>query len=154
MVQSLGGFESSDCPQRSGMTNRFFALFFWQQLGMQPIATNAVYAGGPVGIALTALLMQRVSVRAGRTLTTVVCRACSVLLLASIALIMLEAPALPPSPPCAPPAPAPTPSRANATTHDDGGDWGAAEDEAAPPWWVSGAGWSGGGWEWEQQQYM
>ena len=93
----------------SGMTVRFFSLFFWQKLGMHPIATNAVYAAGPVGIAISAILMQRVSRSAGRVLTTVVCRSLSVLLLASLALIMLLAPPLPEphcppsSPPAAPP---------------------------------------------------
>ena len=36
---------------------RFFALFFWQELGMSPVATNAVYACGPVGIAALAFVM-------------------------------------------------------------------------------------------------
>ena len=93
----------------SGMTVRFFSLFFWQRLGMRPIATNALYAGGPVGIAICAIYMQRVSRKMGRVLTTVVCRTCSVLLLLSIALVMIYAPPLPPSPPC-PPSPPSSPS--------------------------------------------
>ena len=88
----------------SGMTVRFFSLFFWQRLGMHPIATNAVYAGGPVGIAVCAILMQKVSRRAGRVLTTVICRSCSVLLLLAMALIMIFAPQGPTLSPCPPPS--------------------------------------------------
>lgn len=62
----------------SGMTVRFFALFFWQKLDMHPIAVNAVYAGGPVGIAAMAMLMQRLSRRLGRATTAIMCRVSSV----------------------------------------------------------------------------
>ena len=72
----------ADCPPHQV---RFFALFFWQELGMSPVATNAVYACGPVGIAALAFVMQRVSRTAGRPLTTIVCRTSSVLCLAMIA---------------------------------------------------------------------
>ena len=95
----------------SGMTVRFFSLFFWQKLGMHPIATNAVYAGGPIGTAVMAILMQRVSRRHGRVLTSVLCRTASVLLLIAIPLIMLFAPPIPqsPCPPSSPPSPPPPP---------------------------------------------
>ena len=43
----------------SGMTIKFFALFFWKDLGLQPVAVNAVYVAAPVGIAVFAQLAQR-----------------------------------------------------------------------------------------------
>ena len=68
----------------SGMTIKFFALFFWKDLGLQPVAVNAVYVAAPVGIAVFAQLAQRASLRLGRIPTVVACKVSGITLLCAM----------------------------------------------------------------------
>lgn len=71
----------------SGMTIKFFALFFWKDLGLQPVAVNAVYVAAPVGIAVFAQLAQRASLRLGRIPTVVVCKVSGITLLCAMTVV-------------------------------------------------------------------
>jgi len=71
----------------SGMTIKFFALFFWQDLELHPVAVSLIYVAGPVGISAAGLLAQRLSLRIGRIQTALICRSLGVLLLVTLALV-------------------------------------------------------------------
>ena len=79
----------------SGMTIKFFALFFWQGLGLEPVAVNAVYVAGPLGIAVSALLAQKLSLCIGRIQTCLLCRGIGIGLLVAIAYVQSAAIVLP-----------------------------------------------------------
>lgn len=69
----------------SGMTIKYFPLFFWRDCHFSPIATNAVYCGGPLGISIAANLAQKLSVKIGRVQTTLLCKSLGILLLCLLA---------------------------------------------------------------------
>ena len=74
---------------------KFFALFFWQDLGLRPVEVNIVYVAGPLGIAVTALLAQKLSLVIGRIATTLLCRGLGIGLLVAIAFVESAAVVLP-----------------------------------------------------------
>ena len=75
----------------SGMTIKFFGLFFWVDLHLPPAAVSALYVAGPLGIATCGLLAQRLSLRIGRLQTTLLCKASGIALLVAIGRVDLHA---------------------------------------------------------------
>ena len=71
----------------SGMTIKFFPLYFWRRLHLSPIAVNAVVMAGPMGISVLAIAMQKLSKRIGRVQTTLLTKFIGVSLLVAIALL-------------------------------------------------------------------
>lgn len=69
----------------SGMTIKYFPLFFWRDCHFSPIATNAVYCGGPLGISIAAHLALKLSVKIGRVQTALLCKSLAILLLCLLA---------------------------------------------------------------------
>jgi hypothetical protein len=55
----------------SGMTIKFFPIFFLDVLGMRPVSVSALYMIVPLFVSSTSLLAQKLSVRFGRILTTI-----------------------------------------------------------------------------------
>lgn len=66
----------------SGMTVKFFPLFFWREVGLSPIRVQIIYVLAPTGIATCALFAQRLSKRIGRVWVTVCTKVCACVLLA------------------------------------------------------------------------
>ena len=58
----------------SGITIRFFPLFFWRKVGLKPVEVNAVYVAGPLGISVCSYLAQKASLRVGRPQVAFICR--------------------------------------------------------------------------------
>ena len=79
----------------SGMTVKFFALFFWKDLGLRPIMVSAVFVAGPIGIAAFAQLAQRTSTCIGRVQTTLCAEGCGVSLLVALAFLHRKEAVLP-----------------------------------------------------------
>jgi len=71
----------------SGMTIKFFALFFWNDLQLKPVAVSLIYTAGPLGISAFTLLAQRLSLYLGRLQVVLLCRTIGISLLVSIALL-------------------------------------------------------------------
>ena len=70
-------------------------MFCWQGLGLEPVAVNAVYVAGPLGIAVSALLAQKLSLCIGRIQTCLLCRGIGIGLLVAIAYVQSAAIVLP-----------------------------------------------------------
>eukprot|EP00756_Hemistasia_phaeocysticola_P003030 Hpha_TRINITY_DN12025_c0_g2::TRINITY_DN12025_c0_g2_i1::g.141071::m.141071 len=51
----------------AGMTIKFFPLFFAKEIGLSPVATNAIYVGLPIMMVFAGKLAQRLSKTYGRT---------------------------------------------------------------------------------------
>ena len=66
----------------SGMTVKFFPLFFWREVGLSPIKVQVIYVLAPTGIACCAFVAQKMSKRIGRVWVTVVTKSCACVLLA------------------------------------------------------------------------
>ena len=45
----------------SGMTVKFFPLFFWREVGLSPIKVQIIYVLAPTGIACCAFVAQKLS---------------------------------------------------------------------------------------------
>lgn len=71
----------------SGMTVKYFPLFFWRDCHFSPIATNAIYCGGPAGIAIAAHMAQKLSKRIGRVKTTLLTKLVGISLLVALSLV-------------------------------------------------------------------
>eukprot|EP00656_Telonema_subtile_P053861 TRINITY_DN787_c0_g1_i9.p1 TRINITY_DN787_c0_g1~~TRINITY_DN787_c0_g1_i9.p1 ORF type:complete len:462 (+),score=69.84 TRINITY_DN787_c0_g1_i9:186-1571(+) len=71
----------------SGMTINFFPLFFWHQMHLSPIAVNGIFVAGPVGVAIAALLVQKLSKRIGRIEATLCVKFVGITLLAVITVL-------------------------------------------------------------------
>ncbi|KAK9790334.1 hypothetical protein WJX73_002596 [Symbiochloris irregularis] len=69
----------------SGMTIKFFALFFMQACDMGPAEVSALGALGPLGISAASMLAQKASKWTGRAQTTLITRLADVVLLVSMA---------------------------------------------------------------------
>lgn len=65
----------------SGMTVKFFPIFFWKDCGLSPIQVNCIYAAGPLGVSAAAFAAQRLSSRLGRVETAVLTKFCGIALL-------------------------------------------------------------------------
>ena len=74
----------------AGMTARFFSLFCWRDLGLRPVAVSTIQVALPIGIAVTATLVQRVSVRLGRIPTTLLCRLTGIGLLVALTFVPID----------------------------------------------------------------
>uniref|UniRef100_A0A7S3JZ30 Major facilitator superfamily (MFS) profile domain-containing protein n=1 Tax=Aureoumbra lagunensis TaxID=44058 RepID=A0A7S3JZ30_9STRA len=74
----------------SGMTIKFIPLFLWRDCHLSPIAVNAVYACGPLGIACAAIIAQRASTKFGRIETTIITKFLGICFL--IAMVYLRSP--------------------------------------------------------------
>ncbi|KAJ1456943.1 major facilitator superfamily domain-containing protein [Pelagophyceae sp. CCMP2097] len=68
----------------SGMTIKYFPLFFWKDCGLSPIQVNAIYAAGPLGIAASTVLAQKLSKRLGRVGATVSTKLAGIALLVAM----------------------------------------------------------------------
>ena len=66
----------------SGMTVKFFPLFFWREVGLSPIKVQVIYVLAPTGIACCAFVAQKLSKRIGRVWVTVCTKVCACILLA------------------------------------------------------------------------
>ena len=75
----------------SGMTIKFFALFFWRGLALGPVLVSALYVVGPLGISVGSLLAQRLSLRLGRLQVTLLCKFGGVTLLVAMGCLDLHA---------------------------------------------------------------
>mmetsp|Transcript_10910 Transcript_10910/g.32698 ORF Transcript_10910/g.32698 Transcript_10910/m.32698 type:complete len:477 (-) Transcript_10910:470-1900(-) len=69
----------------SGMTIKFFYLFFAEEVGLSPIAASSISVASPLCINLVSLILQRSSVWAGRVQVTLVSKALDVLLMVALA---------------------------------------------------------------------
>jgi hypothetical protein len=69
----------------SGMTIKFFPLFFGEDLGVSPIIVMVIGALGPLGIAALTLVAARVARVLGRVQTTLLCKASGITFLVLIA---------------------------------------------------------------------
>ena len=76
----------------SGMTIKFFALFFWRGLALGPATVSAVYIAGPLGVSACAILAQRASLLLGRLQVTLLCKFVGVGLLVLIGRLDLHTP--------------------------------------------------------------
>jgi len=68
----------------SGMTIKFFPLFFWKEVGLTPIQVQVIYVLAPSGIAACSLVAQRASRRFGRVQTTVATKLAGISLLVAM----------------------------------------------------------------------
>lgn len=68
----------------SGMTIKFFALFFWRGLALGPAEVSAVYVAGPLGISVATIGAQRLSLVLGRLQVTLLCKVIGIALLVVI----------------------------------------------------------------------
>ena len=68
----------------SGMTIKFFPLFFWKEVGLSPIQVQVIYVLAPSGIAACSLVAQRVSRKVGRVQTTVATKLAGISLLVAM----------------------------------------------------------------------
>ena len=66
----------------SGMTVKFFPLFFWREVGLSPIKVQVIYVLAPTGIACCAFVAQKMSKRIGRVWVTVCTKVSACVLLA------------------------------------------------------------------------
>ena len=71
----------------SGMTIRFFALFFKNAAHMSPSAVQAVFVVVPLGISVCAMGAQRLAARLGRCGVVILCRIAGVSLLVAMTVI-------------------------------------------------------------------
>jgi hypothetical protein len=76
----------------SGMTIKFFALFFWRGLALGPAVVSAVYVAGPLGISVASLAAQRLSLVLGRLQVTLLCKVVGISLLVVIGRLDLHVP--------------------------------------------------------------
>eukprot|EP00943_MAST-04B_sp_MAST-4B-sp1_P001648 g1648.t1 len=72
----------------SGMTVKFFPLFFKNQLGMAPANVQAIYVAVPLAITLCVQLSQWIGSKIGRIQTMLLVRVIGVLLLVSMSLLV------------------------------------------------------------------
>lgn len=68
----------------SGMTIKFFALFFWRGLDLRPAVVSAIYVAGPLGISVVSILAQRLSLVLGRLQVTLLAKTVGITLLVVI----------------------------------------------------------------------
>uniref|UniRef100_A0A1D1ZV67 Major facilitator superfamily (MFS) profile domain-containing protein n=1 Tax=Auxenochlorella protothecoides TaxID=3075 RepID=A0A1D1ZV67_AUXPR len=71
----------------SGMTVKFFAIFFLEQCRLRPATVAAVAAAAPCGVAFAAAAAQRIAARVGRVEVSICTRLFDVGLLSSMAFI-------------------------------------------------------------------
>eukprot|EP00667_Euglena_gracilis_P008170 EG_transcript_8273 len=71
----------------SGMTIKFFPLFFQNEAGLSPIAVNAIFVVSPLTIALTSTTIQPISRYCGRIETILLIRAIGIGLLVAMAVL-------------------------------------------------------------------
>ncbi len=69
----------------SGMTLKFFSLFFMQRAGLSPAAVSALSAAAPVGVAAASLAAQRAAKRLGRVQLSLFTRTLDIVLLIGMA---------------------------------------------------------------------
>ena len=75
----------------SGMTIKFFALFFWRGLHLGPAIVSAVYVAGPLGISACGIIAQKLSLMIGRLQVTLLCKFIGIALLITIGRLDLDA---------------------------------------------------------------
>ena len=68
----------------SGMTVKFFPLFFGEDLHWGPVGVNLIYVLGPLGIAAGSILAQKLAMRIGRIETVLVTKFMGVSLLVGL----------------------------------------------------------------------
>lgn len=71
----------------SGMTVKFFSLWFGESLGISPVGVMLIGASGPAGITVATLLAGKLARRIGRVQATLFCKSCGVSLLVALALV-------------------------------------------------------------------
>eukprot|EP00123_Amoebidium_parasiticum_P012836 comp21606_c0_seq1/m.30278 comp21606_c0_seq1/g.30278 ORF comp21606_c0_seq1/g.30278 comp21606_c0_seq1/m.30278 type:complete len:454 (-) comp21606_c0_seq1:584-1945(-) len=71
----------------SGMTIKFFPVFFALELQLSPIPVNTIYCMGPVCMALFSLLAQRASRRVGRVQAVLTTNSVGIMLMAAMAML-------------------------------------------------------------------
>ncbi|KAK9864374.1 hypothetical protein WJX84_002708 [Apatococcus fuscideae] len=71
----------------SGMTIKFFPLFFMQECLLQPVFVSAISAVNPISISTFAVMADRIGRRLGRVQTALITRALDVVLLVAMAYV-------------------------------------------------------------------
>ena len=74
----------------AGMTARFFFPFLLARPRPPPVAVSTIQVALPIGIAVTATLVLRVSVRLGRIPTTLLCRLTGIGLLVALTFVPID----------------------------------------------------------------
>lgn len=78
----------------SGLSMRFFSLYFWRELGLPPTVAMLMLVGNNLGSAAWTIALQRLSLRIGRVSTILLVKSCGVSLLVVVALCPLQDPRL------------------------------------------------------------
>ena len=79
----------------SGMSIKYFPIFFWKELGLGPVAVNFVYVLCPLLVSAMGIVAQRVGMRLGVAQTAFLFRSVGIALLVVLSFVRSEAVLLP-----------------------------------------------------------
>ncbi|CAL8471361.1 g10903 [Coccomyxa elongata] len=91
LVPALITFSDFIASLASGMTIKFFALFFMQKCGLSPVTVSILSAVSPIFVSAGSLAAQSVSQWCGKVPVTLVTRACDIGLLVTMAFLPTDA---------------------------------------------------------------
>lgn len=85
LVPTLLAISSAITGIASGMTVKFFPIFFMNEVELNPVATNCIFAATPLAVAAFSMLSKRVAERLGNIGVAVLFKLCGISLLVTMA---------------------------------------------------------------------